>query len=841
MSDLSTDRRRPAPETGVRERNSVDLGGFVAILARHITLIAATVLVSLALALLYVLFAPLSYTSTVTILLDPRERVPIGSDQPMLPQTPDPLMVESQVKVMTSDAVLRRVVAAEGLEADPEFAPREKTPGLLDPLVKLINRGRVTSAPIDQIIDALSLSIAVRRPDRTYVVDIDMRAASPGKAARLANAVARAFLDEQRLSGEALVREQTDWAVQRSSEMRAKVQSAEQKVQTYRAEHGLVSVGGTLDHEQQLQDANRDLVAARAKAADAQSRSDQIKEIIASGHALDGTYDTINSTVIRQLRVQYSDLARRQAAASQKYGARHPEYLDVQEQLQAVKQQISSEMGRVAAALANEVRVAKANEDAAQRRVAALDTKTTDTNEVVIKLKELEREADSARVNYEKYLRASESVQRNIADSPYARILSPASMPSKPSSPKVLAALVVAMGGGLSLGIAFAVAFDRPKRRAGLRFLEPRQRPQSPQQPPESPESPPRGPAPKRPRAEQPPSPEDGRRRAWIEARRRHDFPGELGSTEPDVAAEPGAPETLSSDSPGLAASWLTPPAQPAEMPADAAGASDGPKWQEADEIAPTVEIVRPDRIEAPYAGAERVDGQQMAQAAGGTVTEIIPPPLPIATATETLRPSANAGSRLPADRPEPTDQPVAALDLTAVAAAPLDPEQTVNDLMLDLGGGAECRLLLTAEAPTALTTELALMIARRAAIEGHAVLLVDGSDSERRLTHLAEREGVPAIIAFDGVELIVTGLPGEGNGAVFVLPQRNGTEEAAEDGVERPFVDCHIKTVIVDGPAVGNDVVSFAGIANACLVIDAAGRLRRLPLHTADAYPAVA
>eukprot|EP01037_Dinobryon_pediforme_P023942 gene23942-25553_t len=355
----------------------------------------------------------------------------------------------------------------EHLESDPDYVPRERRPGLLDPVVRLIDRGRVPAAPMQQIVDRLAQDISVKRPDRTYVIEVDVKAPSPGKAARIADAVALAFISESRAATDKMIDQQTEWITSHAADLRTKLEAAEKRAQDYKAANGIVNAAGTLTNEQQLQDANRDLVAARAKTAEAQSRAEQIRRIIASGHALDGTYDTINSTVIRQLRVQYSDLARREAAASQKYGTRHPEYQDIQEQLQAVRTQITGEMQRVASALANEVQVAKGNEDAAQKRVASLESRTTATNETLLKLKELDRDVEANRVNYEKFARVSDGIRRDMTDVPSGRVLGPANVPSKPSSPKVLAAILVALFGGLGFGICLAVVIDYAADNSG--------------------------------------------------------------------------------------------------------------------------------------------------------------------------------------------------------------------------------------------------------------------------------------------------------------------------------------------------------------------------------------
>jgi uncharacterized protein involved in exopolysaccharide biosynthesis len=76
----------------------------------------------LALAVLFVVLSPHDYTTVAQILIDPSDLRAAGNDTTQANQLSDAalMQVESQVSVLTSYAVLRRVVASQGLERDPE-------------------------------------------------------------------------------------------------------------------------------------------------------------------------------------------------------------------------------------------------------------------------------------------------------------------------------------------------------------------------------------------------------------------------------------------------------------------------------------------------------------------------------------------------------------------------------------------------------------------------------------------------------------------------------------------------------------------------------------------------
>ena len=83
-----------------------------------------TTAISLLAAVLFVVLVPHRYTATTQILIDPTDLRAVATDLSPANQANDAavLQVESQVRVLTSDSVLRRVVKAEMLDHDPEFA-----------------------------------------------------------------------------------------------------------------------------------------------------------------------------------------------------------------------------------------------------------------------------------------------------------------------------------------------------------------------------------------------------------------------------------------------------------------------------------------------------------------------------------------------------------------------------------------------------------------------------------------------------------------------------------------------------------------------------------------------
>ena len=136
-------------------------------------------------------------------------------------------------------------------------------------------RARRTAPPLLQPRSATR--IQVKRPERTFIIDLSAPTAIRSRAAELANATARAYIDVSS-AWQADVSRRTEVSLAgRLEALRQRVVDAEKKVEDFKAANGLVGTRDFLVSEQQLKDMNAQMMNARAKAAEARARLDQIE------------------------------------------------------------------------------------------------------------------------------------------------------------------------------------------------------------------------------------------------------------------------------------------------------------------------------------------------------------------------------------------------------------------------------------------------------------------------------------------------------------------------------------------------------------------------------------
>lgn len=454
---------RQPDETAPAGRGSLDkIANALRALRRRWWWIAlATALALLAGLLLLLLVAP-RYVATAQILIDPR---PVAQGvYGSFANGPDTSLIETQVEVIRSNAVLRRIVEREKLQDDSEFEVHQGAGDMRMLLRNALGRALFGSEgerppATDPIGNTVRLFAArhlrVARLGNTYVINVSVMSRDATKAARLANAVAEAYISDQVRAADNTAREATQALQSRIADLRGKVATAEREVETFRSDPGLLGSPNLPVTEHQLQQTNDKLVLARSQTALAKARYDQLKDLSARrGSALLGVKSgALKSPALANLRAGLSRVERREAIIQQSLRPAHPDYANVIAEKRALVAQIEDELTRIKANARSEYDLALNNERALTAALTSLQTETTKVNQAQARLRELQREAQAAQMVLEQFLaRAQETGEHDSLIRDNSRMIGRAAVPPYPTFPAttlVLAsALLLGLGGG---------------------------------------------------------------------------------------------------------------------------------------------------------------------------------------------------------------------------------------------------------------------------------------------------------------------------------------------------------------------------------------------------------
>ncbi|MEY9358265.1 succinoglycan biosynthesis transport protein ExoP [Bradyrhizobium yuanmingense] len=452
-------------------RFGIEFGGAVLsfervadVLRRQWPIIAVCTGASLALVIVYLAMAQPMYTANARIMMDTRQTQVLDKDSNASSALIDTGYVDSQVEIINSDDLILSVVRRLKLTEDPEF--NGSKPGLLSIIIGKLTSLFGSGEPASQeriehaVVQQIQKNLRTERVLTTYVLSLSYKARSPDKAAKIANAIANAYLVGALEAKYQSTKRATEWLQQRSLELSEQASASDRAVQTFKAENNIVGTSRGLMSEQQLSDLNTQLVQARAATAEAKARLDRIDTISDQDVAQSTVTDALNNSVITRLRAQYLDLQAQYSDWSRRYGKTHLAAVNLANKMDELRKNIADEVRRIADAYRSDYEIAKSREASLEKNVKDLVAQAGNKGQAEVKLRDLESAADTYRNLYNNFLEKLQSATQNQSfPLSEARLISTATKPDRKSSPRTVLALVGGLVGGLCLG--FGAAFAR--------------------------------------------------------------------------------------------------------------------------------------------------------------------------------------------------------------------------------------------------------------------------------------------------------------------------------------------------------------------------------------------
>ncbi len=447
------DRQRPALEPSGHAGAAFGLATIPAALWRRKWWPTLLSILFAGLAVAYSMTLSDRYQATSQVLIDPRElRALVNEVSPNnLNSDSTTAYIESQARIITSSNMLRRIVDREGLARDPEYS------GSFGVLSRLFPTGR-SGDQTQRMVEQLGRNLWVRRGERTFIVDIAVSASTPEKAARLSNAFAAAYLEDQATSRAEANRRVSTNLTGRLNELRDKVRIAEENIEAYKNQKNIVGASGKLVTEEQLAAVNSQLAFARSRAADAKAKLDQLDSVRGQQAERGALPEAVNSQTLGLLRQQMGEAQRRAVNLSTSLGPMHPEYLAAQSTLRDAQRAVADEITRIRSAARAEFDRAVGNEKALLAQVDGLKKETLSSSRDTVQLRELERELEANRAVYQSFLqRARETGEQERVDTTNARIITTAVPPIDRSGPPKRLIVTGAAAAGFGLGLVLAL------------------------------------------------------------------------------------------------------------------------------------------------------------------------------------------------------------------------------------------------------------------------------------------------------------------------------------------------------------------------------------------------
>jgi capsular exopolysaccharide synthesis family protein len=441
-----------------------DRPSFWLVLRWRAKLVVASALAAILIAGVLLAVLPNRYKATTIVLVDPRQPR-VTNNEVISGIGSDAAAVESQVELIESSALAKKVIDRLKLAEDPEFA----APSLLEQLGTLLRAtppGDAAEERLNRLVYRFRSGLNVRRRGLTYVLEINFTSKDPARAALISQTVAELYIGDQRASRAEITTRASGWLDERLTAMRDRVRDAERAVADYKAANGIVDVTqGNKLISRQIEDLTQQLALARAKRAEARARLERAEQVSKSYTDPAALAESLQSPVIANLRQQYAEAARLNAENSALLGDRHPSLIAVRSQLQTIRRQIEQEIARIISGISHDHHVAEDREKELEQGLAKLANQSATATQADVRLHELEREAQATRSLFEQFLqRARETSEQQSLQFADARIISPALTPLRQDRPPTFILLAAAGAAGVMLGFGLVLLMEHMRR-----------------------------------------------------------------------------------------------------------------------------------------------------------------------------------------------------------------------------------------------------------------------------------------------------------------------------------------------------------------------------------------
>lgn len=428
-------------------------------------IIGATIAM-MALGLVVTLLMTPQYTaaSTIEIL---RESDQVTSFEGVERETSiaDQEFYQTQYGLLEARTLAERVATELNLVDDPDFfemfgAAQEDEAAFQMSNGRYPVQGRAERQRIAGEVLLDNVSVEPTRLSR--LVDISFTSPDPAFSTRVANAWAENFIEtnlERKVQSTSYGRD----ALQRQlADYKQRLDESQRQLVTYASNQEIINLPATSEGAEERPIVADNLAALNSVLSEAIADRIAAEARFRQAGSAGSTAAALGNTAINNLRQRRAELAAEYQQLMVRFEPGYPEAEALQQQISALDSAITREESRVSGSVQAEYRQAVQRESALQSRVNALKEEYLDLRRRSIQYNIFEQEVDTNQALYDGLLQRFEEIGvaggvgvNNVA------IVDLADIPQRPSSPRLILNMLIALLGGLLLGVAIALGLEQ--------------------------------------------------------------------------------------------------------------------------------------------------------------------------------------------------------------------------------------------------------------------------------------------------------------------------------------------------------------------------------------------
>jgi succinoglycan biosynthesis transport protein ExoP len=372
--------------------------------------------------------------------------------------------LDTEVRILKSDLLALQVISQLNLDKLPEFGGNgiksssslELTTDALQP----------DSARASALLGAFKGNLRVLLEPNTRIIDIHYRSPNKELAARVVNAVANTYIEQNFKTRFESTMQASDWLSRQLVDLQMKVETSQEKLVKYQKEHQILGIDDKQNiTTEKLDELNKELTAAESARMEkesvyrlAESGDTDSAASIAAGMANgEGKAFVATSGLLDKLQAQKADLKIQAAQLNTQFGPAYPKIAQLNNQLQEIDIQIQSEMKKATSRLRGDYLAALQREQMLSAALEQQKQQENKMNESAIEYSFLKRDFETNRTLYEGLLQKLKEAgvtaglrSNNIREVDIART------PGSPAEPNIPRNLGFAFVLGLTSGVGLA-------------------------------------------------------------------------------------------------------------------------------------------------------------------------------------------------------------------------------------------------------------------------------------------------------------------------------------------------------------------------------------------------
>jgi succinoglycan biosynthesis transport protein ExoP len=360
------------------------------------------------------------YEAKARILIEPDRANPAGLKDPLEEDRSTVTDYQTQLMILQSRSLVRQTMQALGVWNRPiAMKPEgEIERGSFQAFVAAAGDGArsvmswlwVPAAPaparrddgengddttkIDDFLKGLRVSPV---PD-TRLVDVYYASPDAPVSAMYVNAIVTHFIQQNAETKMTASKEVIEWLNARLAEQRKTLEASEAALHRYRSKHNIVSIDEQASVSvQKLTEMTAAVTKAKTDRIEKEAMFKQLESVKGDRAALESFPAVLANPFVQELRSELIALQRQQSQVAEKFGARHPNRIKINDQVTNADSRLQAEIAKVLTSVRNEFAGARAAEEALDRTLELQKRDTVSRNGSDVEFVLLQRDAESNR------------------------------------------------------------------------------------------------------------------------------------------------------------------------------------------------------------------------------------------------------------------------------------------------------------------------------------------------------------------------------------------------------------------------------------------------------------